>query len=102
MIGDHLGGLEPGARGNLGACAVLVAGLDAGDALLEAVAADDDQFALLDPERNIGRLRRLDDRGGLIVSHAIDHIEAPLRRKPREQLAGDALAEIGLPLGILY
>src|SRR5262245_9517093 len=101
MVGDHLGGLEAGASGNLRAGAVLVAGLDPGNPLLEAIAADDDQFALLYAERNTRGLRGLHDGGSLIVSHAVDNVEPALWCETREQLAGDALAQIGLPLGVL-
>src|SRR5262245_52761051 len=101
VIGDHLGRLEPGAGRDLRARAVLLAGLDPGNALLEAVAADDDQFALLDAERNTGRFRGLHDGGCLVVGHTVDDVEPALGRKSREQLAGDALAEVGLPLGVL-
>ena len=101
MIGDHLGRLEPGAGRHLRARAVLLAGLDPGNALLEAVAADDDQLALLDAKGNARRFRGLHDGGGLVVGHAINDVEPTLGRKSREQLTGDALAEVGLPLGVL-
>src|SRR6516162_4244987 len=101
VIRDHLGRLEPGAGRHLRSSAVLLAGLDPGNALLEAIAADDDQFALLDAERNARRFRGLHDGGGLVVGHTVDDVEPALGRKSREQLAGDALAEVGLPLGVL-
>src|SRR5262245_30236200 len=47
VVCDHPGCFKPSARGDLRAGAVLLARLDPGDALLEAIAADDDQLALL-------------------------------------------------------
>ena len=69
--------------------------------MLEAVAADDDQFAPLDAERNARRFCGLHDGGGLVIGHAIDDVEPALGRKSREQLTSDALAEVGLPFGVL-
>src|SRR5262245_31653538 len=100
VVGDHLGCLKPRAGRDLRAGAVLLAGLDPGNSLLEAVAADDDQLALLDTERNARGLGGLHDGGSLVVGHAVDHIEPALRRVAGEQLAGNALAEVGLPLGV--
>src|SRR4029453_18276517 len=85
---------------DLRAGAVLLAGLDPGNPLLEAVAADHDQLALLNTERDARRLGGLHDGGSLVVSHAVDDIEPALRRVAGEQLAGNALAEVGLPLGV--
>src|SRR5262245_5982345 len=101
VVCDHVGCFQPGAGGDLRAGAVLIARLDPGDALLEAIAADDDQLALLDAERNASSLGGLHDGGGLVVGHAVDDVEPALGRVAGEQLAGDPLAEVGLPLGVL-
>src|SRR5829696_8171560 len=100
MIDHQLDCARARAARNLDAGTVLLPRLDAGDALLEAIAADHDQLALLDPERDARGFSCLHDGGGLVVGHTINDVEAALRRKAREQLAGHALAQVRLPLGI--
>src|SRR4051794_3297186 len=101
VVRDHLRGLEPGPGRDLGAGAVLLAGLDPGNTLLQTVAADDDQLALVGAQRNARRLSGLHDGGGLVIGHAVHHVQPALRGVARKELAGNTLAEVGLPLGVL-
>src|SRR5215213_7159059 len=63
IVGDQLGRAVAGPSWDLDAGAVLLARLDGGNTLFEAVAADHDELALLDPERNACRFRGLQDAG---------------------------------------
>ena len=55
----------------------------------------------LHSQRNVRRLGRLHDGGGLVVGHAVNHVQAALGGEAREQLTGDALSDVGRPLGVL-
>ena len=66
-----------------------------------AVAADDDQLALFEAERNPGCFGSALDRDRLVVRHAVHHVETALRREAREKLTGDLLTFGRIPKGVL-
>ena len=86
--------------GNLRGGGELPAGLDVEDAVLHAVAADDNDALVGDAKLQTRGLHGLNGAGRLVVRHGKDAVDAAARIEAHQKFAGDLLGQGGIPFAV--